>query len=166
MLFIYDYVCGVHMHIDLQQLNCIAVVIRTCAYNVKRELRGVLPDVPLSTLFIHIYIYIHIYNKLYYTTLYIRHIHARTHTRPRYYCRSHRIIHVWYIISFFLSFVLLLPFFFCVQPHHYNPCNTSNRSHKKCLMVKNRVLEIYSLMAFKRILNNTRIRIYMYTILL
>jgi len=36
------------MHIDLQQLNGIAVVvIRTCAYNVKRELRGVLPGVSL-----------------------------------------------------------------------------------------------------------------------
>jgi len=62
-------------------------------------------------------------------------------------------------LSFFLSFYYC-HFFFCVQPHHYKPCNTSNRSHKKCLMVKNRVLEIYSLMAFKRILNNTRIRIY------
>jgi len=79
MLFIYDYVCGVHMHIDLQQLNCIAVVIRTCAYNVKRELRGVLPDVPLPCLYIYIYI-LYIYNKLYYITLYIRHIHAHTHT--------------------------------------------------------------------------------------
>jgi len=73
VVYIRDY--GVYMHIDLQQLNCIAVVIRTCAYNVKRELRGVLPDVPLPCL----YIYIYIYNKLYYITLYIRHIHAHTH---------------------------------------------------------------------------------------
>lgn len=58
MLIIYDYECGVHMHIDLQQLNGIAVVIRTCAYNVKRELRGVLPDVPLSCVCVCIYIFI------------------------------------------------------------------------------------------------------------
>jgi hypothetical protein len=152
MLIIYDYECGVHMHIDLQQLNGIAVVIRTCAYNVKRELRGVLPDVLLSC----VCVYIYIYNKLYYITLY-----NITHILYRYYCRSHRIIYMYDIL--FLSF---FRFIIAIFLHPATPlqtiCNTSNWSHKKCLMVKNRVLEIYSLMAFKRIYTLK----YVYTILL
>lgn len=63
-----------HMHIDLRQLNGIAVVIRTCAYNVKRELRGVLPGVPLY-LVIHRYIFIFITRYI----LYITHTHIRVH---------------------------------------------------------------------------------------